>query len=265
MSRDITWKRGISWFMTAGHRQNKPAPEGTEQRRQETAQVLYATEEREEEQPEEKEQGETGTQAGNSLLSKDNQDKVVLDLIVSVENMIKDRQLIHCENTEMDEQLKAANETISRLKQDLLKQDQLIQGYNKEVRSLENRLTNKQMSYDQLLEDYKEYQNNSSLEYEKISNQMEAEINKYNKLKEESMNVQYQNMAAINKLQETIRNLEIENQQYIQQYKKIAEEKSNLMQTINDFTKRMSFSFPPKAESPDPSDTKETSPGEAAD
>ncbi|MEK4485060.1 hypothetical protein MHH81_05585 [Psychrobacillus sp. FSL H8-0484] len=179
-------------------------------------------------------------------LSKDNQDKLSLDLIVSLENVLNDRQLTLYKNEGLESQLHTANETISRLKHDLLKKEQLVQDKNKEIRTLESNLTNKQMVYDQLLEDYKEYQSNSSSDFEKISTQLEKEINKYNMLREESSNIQYQNMLAIRELEEKIRNLEVENQKFSEQYVKILDEKEELMRTINDFTERMSFSFTSK-------------------
>ena len=158
-------------------------------------------------------------------------------------------------NRSLEDQLSSANETINRMKKDLLKREQLLQEKNKEIRDLENTLTNKQMSYEQLLEDYKEFQENSNVEYERISAQLEAEINKYNKLNEESMEAQYKNMLKINELEEIIRNLKIENQQYIQQYEKIVNEKAELMKVLNDFTERMTFSFSPKVASTDGSNS----------
>ena len=182
-------------------------------------------------------------ESNHAILAKDNQDKIALDVIVSLENIIKDRQLLTYKNKGIEEQLQAANETINRFKQDQIKSEQQLQEKNREIRDLENNLTNKQMSYDQLLEDYKEFQQTSKLEYEKISNQLENQITKYNMLYEESSNTQYQSMLKINSLEEKIRNLEIENEKYTEQYQKIANEKADLMKTINDFTERMSFSF----------------------
>lgn len=170
----------------------------------------------------------------------------MLDLIVSLENMLKDRQLIQYRNKALEEQLQNANETINRLKQDQLKKEQLLQEKNKEIRSLEDSLTSKQMSYEQLLEDYKEFQNTAKIEYDKIASHLEAERNKYNKLNEQATNAQYQSMLKINELEEKIRTLEIEKQQYAEQYQKVLKEKTELLQTINDFTERMSFSFLPK-------------------
>lgn len=185
------------------------------------------------------------------ILSKDNQDKLSLDLIVSLENLLNDRQLMFYKNEGLEEQLQTANESNSRLKHDLVKKEQLVQDKNKEIRTLESNLTNKQMSYDQLLEDYKEYQSTSSSDFDNISIQLEKEINKYNMLKEESSNNQYQNMLSIRELEERIRELEVENQKSIEQFTQVLEEKTELMKTINDFTERMSFSFSTKVTNKD--------------
>ncbi len=180
------------------------------------------------------------------LLPRDKQDKVVQDLILSLENLIKDRQLIIYKNNSLEDQLSTANETINKMKKELIKKEQQLQEKNKEIRELENSLTNKQMSYEQLLEDYKEFQENANMEYERISAQLEAEMEKYKKFNEEAMEAQYKSMLKINELEETIRNLKIENQKYLQQYEKILNEKSELMKIINDFTERMSISLSPK-------------------
>lgn len=184
--------------------------------------------------------------SNQSLFSKENQDKVSLDLIVSVENMLNDRHLLLYNQKDLEEQLSSANETISYLKHDLTKKEQLIQDKNQEISKLESNLTNKQMTYDQLLEDYKDYQYRSQNDYEKISNQLETEIHKYNKLKEEATNTQYESMLKIKELEENIRSLEAENEKYEEQYQRILKEKEELMKTINDFTERMTLSFSPK-------------------
>lgn len=178
--------------------------------------------------------------------SKDDQDKISLDLVVSIENMLNDRHLILFKNEGLENQLHIANETISRLKHDLVKKEQLVQDKNKEIRIVESNLTNKQMSYDQLLEDYKDYQSTSNNDFEKISNQLEKEITKYSMLTEESSAIQYQNLLRIRELEEKMRNLEVENQNYAEKYARVIDEKTELMKTINDFTERMSFSFSPK-------------------
>jgi predicted phage tail protein len=187
--------------------------------------------------------------ANKNVFSKENQDKVSLDLIVAVENLLKDRQLVRIKQSDLAKRLLEANDSIGRYKQDLEKRDELISEKNKEIQTLENSLTNKQMSYDQLLEDYKEFQQNSNNEYENISNQLETAQDKYDKLNEEFTNSKYEQMRKVNELEERIRSMEIENKKYATQNKQILEEKNELMQTINEFTERMSFSFTSKLNS----------------
>lgn len=185
--------------------------------------------------------------AASNVFSKENQDKISLDLVVAVENMLKDRQLVRYKNSDLDKRLQEAHETINRYKHDLEQRDHLIQEKNKEINNLEGSLTNKQMNYDQLLEDYKDYQQKSNTEYENLSNQLETSQDKYAKLNEEFTNYKYENMLKITELEEKIRSMEIANKKYVAQYNQILDEKRELMQTINDFTERMSFSFAPKS------------------
>ncbi|MFO1442318.1 hypothetical protein KDN24_03575 [Bacillus sp. Bva_UNVM-123] len=199
------------------------------------------------EQPNSIEEYESAAPLNNKqLFSKDNQDKVALDLILSLENMLNDRQLIQFKNKGLKEQLDSSNETISRLKYDIAKKEQLLQDKSLEINTLESNLTNKQMNYDQLLEDYKDYQYNAKNDFDKISNKLEIEITKYNKLNEEYIHTHHQNMLKIKELEERIRELEIENHQYADQYARVVNEKTELMNTVNDFAERMSFSFAPK-------------------
>lgn len=238
-------KKGLSWLKPSNNNQNQSDKNMVQQVSK--AEVL------EENQLSNSIEIEQRDKQSESLFfAKNNQDKVVLDLIVALENIIKERELLMHKNKEIKDQLHTANETINRIKHELTKKDQLLQENSKEISKLESKLSNKQMSYDQLLEDYREYQNTASIEYERISSQLEAEINKYNKLNEEFINFQHQNLLKINELEETIRILKIEKEQLAQQYQQILDEKSQLMQTINDFTARMSFSFSQKQTSQDP-------------
>ena len=241
MTNRNTKKKKVSWFKASNYVPNQLEQDNIDQP------VDVTTIMNEKQLNDMKDSDEKYIQNDNTLLLKDNQDKIITDSIVSLENMIKDRQLILYKNKDIGEQLFTANETIHRIKQDLGNKEQLLIEKDKEIQGLESNLTNKQMTYDQLLEDYKEYQNTSNTEYEKISIQLDTEINKYNKLNDELTDSQYQNMLRINELEENIRNLEIENEQYKQQYQKVVDEKSELMKTINDFTDRMSFSLTSKA------------------
>lgn len=176
-------------------------------------------------------------------LSRESHDKLSLDLIVAVENIMSDRQLIIFKNKGLEDQLHHANETISHLKMDVNKKEHALLAKEKEIRILEDKLTGKQMSYDQLLEDYKEYQNAANNSTDALKYQLDKERTKYQKLDEEFTKHQSANMQQVKALEEKQRDLEAENQQLIEQSQKILEEKNQLLQTINDFTERMSISF----------------------
>lgn len=178
-----------------------------------------------------------------NIFSRDNQDKATIDLVVSVENMLNDRQILLFKNKGLNEQLQDALETIQRLKSEHSLREQQLQNYEKEIYSLEDKLTSKQMSYDQLIEDYREFQKSSKTSVENLTFQLEKEQSKYNKLDEELTRVQYQNMQQLKSTEDKLRDLEAENQKLNEQYLKISEEKAQLLHTINDFTARMSFSF----------------------
>lgn len=240
MTTNNTKKKGINWFK--GNSSNQEQSEQESLDKQATTSELVEDRENHTEEP-----VQSNAQNSNQLFSKDNQDKITLDLIVSIENMLKDRQLIQCKNSTLEEQLRTAHDAINRLKNEQMKKDLRLQEKEREINELENSLTNKQMSYDQLIEDYKDYQNTVNIQFEKISNQLETELNKYNKLNEEYANAQHQSSLKISELEEKVRTLEVENQKYEEQYHKILEEKSELMRSISDFTERMSLSFSPKA------------------
>lgn len=181
--------------------------------------------------------------ADQIIFSREAQDKTALDVITSLENLLKERQLIALKNQALNEQINTSNETIQRIKRESIKKDQQLQEKVKEIRELESNLTSSQMGYDQLLEDYKEYQLNSNLDFDKISNQLETEKTKYEMLYEEASRTKKQLLSSITELEDRIRNLEIENQKFAEQYDKISGEKADLLKSINDFTEKMSFSF----------------------
>ncbi|OAB45967.1 hypothetical protein [Paenibacillus glacialis] len=173
------------------------------------------------------------------------QDKTAFDLVVAVENLLNDRQLFQFKSKDTEDQLLNANETINRLKNELSKREHLILEKEKEFRSLEDKLTSKQMSYDQLLEDYKDYQSTSNSGIENLKYQLDKERNKYIQLNEEFSKHQYDSMQKTKELEEELRDSEAENLNISSQYHKVMEEKAQLLQSVTDFTTRMSFSFSP--------------------
>lgn len=96
MARE-TEKKGMVWFKSARSNQNQPEKNSTEQ---EDIAVTAEEEAAYSAEP------ELPAAEGNKLLfSKDNQDKIGLDVIVSIENMLKERQLLAYKNRGLEDQL----------------------------------------------------------------------------------------------------------------------------------------------------------------
>ncbi len=235
MSKESDKKKGISWLRPGIFSQD--SAEG------ETVATEEAIVEDQGAKANRPQAGESRPQV--NYFSKEGQDKIVLDFIVPLENILKERQLLLYKSKGLEDQLRVANDTIQRIQQDLVNMSKNVQKKSAEIKELENNLTTKQMSYDQLLEDYKEFQAKSHTESTTLLNKLDAEISKYNKLSEETKEAQYKNLLKISELEEKIRILEIDNQQYIENYKKAFSEKNDLLKTINDFTKQMSFTIQP--------------------
>lgn len=171
------------------------------------------------------------------------QDNLTLALKVAVENILSDRQLAITKSEDREANLHAANETINRLRNEVGKKEHQLLEKDKELRSLEDKLTGKQMSYDQLLEDYKDYQSTSNMGMDNLKYQLEKERSKYTKMSDELTKLQYEAMKRSESYEERIRDLEAENLQLMEVNRKMALEKASLLQSVTDFTERMSFSF----------------------
>lgn len=79
MPKERTEKKGIGWFK--GVRSNQSQLEQDNVELKAAPEIVTESE-------------QIDMQSDHNLFSKDTQDKIALDLIVSLENMLKDRQLI---------------------------------------------------------------------------------------------------------------------------------------------------------------------------
>lgn len=175
----------------------------------------------------------------DNILSRSNKDKFISDLVSPLEDLIKDRELLMVNKQDLENKLNVANSTIDRMKNNIDDQEKKLVTQVEEIKSLEKNLSEKQTSYDQLLEDYKNHQNVARREYAQISNKLDLEISKYNRFSDETTTAQRRNIDKINVLEEKIRSLEIERDQYSKRYDEANKEKEALIKNIDDFTKRM--------------------------
>lgn len=172
------------------------------------------------------------------LSIKEDEDKITFDLVVAVKNIVNDRQLTVNRLANIEVQLSDAIEKNIKLKSDFNKKEKELQEAHDFIRSLEEKITTKQMTYDQLLEDYKTYQENAKAEIDNVKFLFQKEQEKYVKLTLEAKINQNEANQKIDNLEERIRDLEAENKKITEQYQMSLADKNQLLQTINEFTNR---------------------------
>ncbi len=116
---------------------------------------------------------------------------------------------------------------------------------NKEIESLKEKMSIQKMNYDQLAEDYKEYRNQSASSVDEFKYKLQSEQDKYRQLNKDYDNYRFETIKQNKILQDLLREKEAENNQLVERIKKIQEEKRNLVETIHEFTDRMSGSIMP--------------------
>lgn len=165
-------------------------------------------------------------------------DKFSYDLIVAVKNIINEKKRIDnkIENTEI--KLKDAKEKIKSLELAIQKKERETNDYKSVINDFEEKIMKMQMSYDQLLEDYQNYQEEAKTEFENVKFLYQKEQEKYAILTADSKEQQMELHNTIEKLEERIRDLEAENKNITDKYNESLTEKNDLLQIINDFTGR---------------------------
>lgn len=185
----------------------------------------------------------TGSKRSNDIVNINDKDKISLDLLLAVEQIIKDRQFTKLTLDEQKQKLTYSYENNEKLKRDMNSLEQRILEKDRELDNTEQKLTNKQMNFDQLLEDFKELQVSTASEIEDLQYKVEMGLNKYNKLNEEANEYRITSMKETEVLQEKVRELRVQNEQLHAQYKNEVVQKSKLLNTINDFTDHLSSSL----------------------
>ncbi|MGM8214879.1 hypothetical protein ACLIA0_04805 [Bacillaceae bacterium W0354] len=170
-------------------------------------------------------------------------DKIALDLLVAVDQMMSDRDLLKQNLEDLKDRLKHSDEHINKLTQERNQLEQAIALKDTEIARLEEQITNRNMNYDQLMEDYQDMQARLNHEIEDLKNNIDIEQERYNKLNDSYEYLQIENVGKVQRLEDKIRELETKNENLQKKYYKIREENSYLLGMFKDFNNRMNSSF----------------------
>jgi chromosome segregation ATPase len=172
--------------------------------------------------------------------SKSNLDKKSLDLVFAVEQMIQARQHAEINIYELQDRLTHSNGNIERLTRDLKNLNKVIEEREKSILDLEQKLIEKNLKVDQVIEDYRELQSTLSTEIDDLKSVIDLEQQKYTSLAQTHNEANAEKMKKINEMEERIGRLEVENAHVKQKYDTVRQEKAYLSNMISDFTSRMS-------------------------
>ncbi|MEK8131435.1 hypothetical protein WMW72_26350 [Paenibacillus filicis] len=173
-------------------------------------------------------------------ISKANLDKKSLDLLFAVDQLIQAKQHSDMSIYEHQDRLMHANGNIDRLSRDLKNMGRVVEEREKSILDLEQKLTEKNLKYDQMLEDCRDIQNGMTTEIEELKNVIDLEQQKYSSLLHKHNEAQLEKSRKINELEEKNGKLAIEHAHLMQKFEAQREEKAYLLSMIQDFTTRMS-------------------------
>ncbi|QAY67573.1 hypothetical protein [Paenibacillus protaetiae] len=186
---------------------------------------------------------EEGEPAGSILINKANMDKRSLDLLFAVEQMIKDKQHVEMSHNDLQDRLGHANGQIDRLNRDIKNLGKVIEEREKSILELEQRLSDKNMKVDQMMEDYRELHAALSGEIEELKGVVELERRNYAGLLQKHNETAADKNKKINELEEKNTRLEAELSQMKQKFDALRQEKTHLLSIVNDFTSRLTTPF----------------------
>jgi chromosome segregation ATPase len=205
-----------------------------------------------EEQPVDSGNSEVGERRSYpAFTNKSHMDKQSLDLVFAVEQMIQAKQNVDDNANELQDRLNYANGNIERLNRELKNLNKVIEDREKSILDMERKLTEKNLKVDQMMEDYRELQSTSSDQIEELKSMNELERQKYDALLQKSNEIQAERNKKIGDLEEKLGKLEVENAHMKQKFEELRQEKTYLVNIVNDFTTRMTSPFSPKSNASD--------------
>ncbi|MGD0033783.1 hypothetical protein SLT67_20635 [Paenibacillus illinoisensis] len=181
--------------------------------------------------------------SGSVLNNKAHMDKSSLDLLFAVEQMIKEKQHVEMSHNDVQDRLNHANGQNDRLNRDLKNLGKVIEEREKSILELERKLADKNLKVDQMLEDYRELQSNMAGQNEELKGVIELERQNYAGLLQKHNEMITDKNKRISELEEKNVRSESELTQMKQKFDTLRQEKTHLLNVVNDFTNRLTSPF----------------------
>ncbi|MBD2846595.1 hypothetical protein IDH44_15450 [Paenibacillus sp. IB182496] len=189
--------------------------------------------------------GQASGEASGTMMAghKAHLDKRSLDLVFAVEQMIKAKQHTETCNNDLQDRLSHANGQIERQNKDLKNLGRVIEERESSILELEQRVSEKNQKIDHMMEEYRELQSVLSGEIEELKTVLELERQNYKGMFKKYNETTADKNKKITTLEEKNSRLEIELTQMKQKFESLRQEKTHLLNMVNEFTNRMTAPF----------------------
>lgn len=177
------------------------------------------------------------------LTEKFKKDKVALDLVVAVDQVIRDRELSEHKLNELQSRFDHSKTQGHLLSNEINHLTRLLAEREKQIETFEAKLGDKNIEIDQLMEDLRELQSRMSAEIRELKAVVEIERGKYSKLQEQYKIEMSKATMSIKQSEEKLASMESKANTLTRLYEDVRKENTYLLNMVNEFTNRMTVTF----------------------
>lgn len=180
----------------------------------------------------------------STFKNKFDKDKLSLNLISATEQIVQSRQLSDFNYKELQKRFQHSQNQIDIFQKEIIQLNKNIADKDKQLASSESKLTEKNVSIDQLMEDYNYMQSSLKEEISGLKYSVDMEQKKYQNLQELSEKQNIELSKKLNKNGEIRLELETEIENIKELYSSVKKDNMYLLSQVNDFANRLSTNFP---------------------
>jgi len=182
---------------------------------------------------------ESGSNNGTPLIPLVD-DELSTRLFSAVVGMVEDRRQIATSLEEYKRYTHDAQLSVEELKEEKKASQLILERKEQEIESVRRQVSEKQLKYDQLLEEYKQLRANDEKEYGRLQQQIKEMRLNYENLNADYSRFRTESMKETEKLEAEARDALVKYHQLVDDFNKVREENASLTTSILNFTQQMS-------------------------
>ncbi len=175
-----------------------------------------------------------------NILSSGIDDELTTRLFAAAVSIVEDRRQLTISLEEYKRHLHDSEQTVEGLKLDKRAAQMTIEKKEEEIESAHRLVAEKQLKYDQLLDDYKQLRANDAKEFERLQMQTKEIRLNYENLNADYSRFRNESMRETEKLEAEAREGLVKYHQLLDEYNKLREENASFLTNIVNFTQQMS-------------------------